>query len=163
MPNCPCGSNKNYGECCGIYINDQAKPETPEELMRSRYTAYTQANIDYIRRTMKAPALNHFNAESAKQWAMTVQWLGLEVIRSSLDNAKGYVEFIAHFSAQSKKDSIHELSEFHALDGQWYYVDGKHNQPKPHTKVKIGRNDPCSCGSGKKYKACCLNKRSKVL
>ncbi|MCR5793147.1 MAG: SEC-C domain-containing protein, partial [Lachnospiraceae bacterium] len=23
---------------------------------------------------------------------------------------------------------------------------------------KIGRNDPCPCGSGKKYKQCCLNK-----
>ena len=23
---------------------------------------------------------------------------------------------------------------------------------------KIGRNDPCTCGSGKKYKNCCLNK-----
>lgn len=26
--------------------------------------------------------------------------------------------------------------------------------------MKIGRNDPCSCGSGKKYKKCCLNKQS---
>lgn len=25
---------------------------------------------------------------------------------------------------------------------------------------KIGRNDPCPCGSGKKYKACCLLKKS---
>lgn len=74
MPNCPCGSNKNYSECCSIYINDQIKPETPEKLIRSRYTAYTQADINYIQRTMKAPALNDFDAESAKQWATTVQW-----------------------------------------------------------------------------------------
>ena len=26
-------------------------------------------------------------------------------------------------------------------------------------KKKIGRNDPCPCGSGKKYKKCCLNKK----
>ena len=25
-------------------------------------------------------------------------------------------------------------------------------------KVKIGRNDPCPCGSGKKFKKCCLNR-----
>ena len=25
---------------------------------------------------------------------------------------------------------------------------------------KIGRNDPCPCGSGKKYKLCCINKMS---
>jgi SEC-C motif domain protein len=157
MPNCPCGSNKNYDECCGIYINDQIKPETPEKLMRSRYTAYTQADIDYIQRTMKEPALNHFNTESAKQWVTTVQWLGLEVIHSSIDKDKGYVEFIAHFNEQGKKNCIHEISEFHQLNKQWYYVDGKHKQPKPYARVKIGRNDPCSCGSGKKYKTCCLN------
>jgi preprotein translocase subunit SecA len=26
------------------------------------------------------------------------------------------------------------------------------------TKHKVGRNDPCPCGSGKKYKKCCMNK-----
>ena len=26
------------------------------------------------------------------------------------------------------------------------------------TQPKVGRNDPCPCGSGKKYKKCCLNK-----
>jgi len=25
---------------------------------------------------------------------------------------------------------------------------------------KIGRNDPCPCGSGKKYKKCCLDSKS---
>ena len=31
-------------------------------------------------------------------------------------------------------------------------------QPVVHTSKKIGRNDPCPCGSGKKYKKCCLHK-----
>lgn len=30
--------------------------------------------------------------------------------------------------------------------------------PQIQTHKKIGRNDPCPCGSGKKYKKCCLNK-----
>jgi SWIM/SEC-C metal-binding protein len=30
------------------------------------------------------------------------------------------------------------------------------NWPKPtEAEKKVGRNDPCSCGSGKKYKKCC--------
>ena len=161
MPNCPCGSNKNYSECCGIYINNASNPETPEKLMRSRYTAYTQANIDYIMRTMKVPALSHFHAESTKQWAMTVEWLGLEIKHSTIDENKGFVEFIAYFNEQGKKNCIHERSEFHRLNGQWYYVDGKHLQSKSYSKVKIGRNDTCSCGSMKKYKACCMNKQNK--
>jgi uncharacterized protein YecA (UPF0149 family) len=27
------------------------------------------------------------------------------------------------------------------------------------TEPKIGRNEPCPCGSGKKYKNCCINKK----
>lgn len=41
------------------------------------------------------------------------------------------------------------------------YDDYEYVQPvKPivRTAPKIGRNDPCSCGSGKKYKKCCLRK-----
>lgn len=32
----------------------------------------------------------------------------------------------------------------------------------PQKKKKIGRNEPCPCGSGKKYKKCCLNKLDKI-
>ena len=33
---------------------------------------------------------------------------------------------------------------------------------KPNPSDKLGRNDPCACGSGKKFKACCLNKSDAV-
>lgn len=157
MKNCPCGSNINDTECCSIYINGEMRAETPEKLMRSRYTAYTQANFNYIVKTMKAPALNYFNTKAAQQLAATVQWLGLEIITSEMSNNKGYVEFIARFTKDGKEDYLHEISEFHQINGEWYYVDGKH-KPKLTHIIKIGRNDPCYCGSGKKYKSCCLNK-----
>ncbi len=36
------------------------------------------------------------------------------------------------------------------------FGDGKKTAPrKPATSTKVGRNDPCPCGSGKKYKKCC--------
>ncbi|TRZ81795.1 hypothetical protein D4R86_02170 [bacterium] len=31
-------------------------------------------------------------------------------------------------------------------------------KPIVNVEAKIGRNDPCPCGSNKKYKKCCLNK-----
>jgi len=51
----------------------------------------------------------------------------------------------------------------------WYYIIGFEldkpedisdlekmiDPPKPVMSDKIGRNDPCPCGSGKKYKKCC--------
>jgi hypothetical protein len=33
--------------------------------------------------------------------------------------------------------------------------DSEPEQPVHHTQSKVGRNDPCPCGSGKKYKKCC--------
>ena len=32
---------------------------------------------------------------------------------------------------------------------------GAHRSEPRHSAAKVGRNDPCPCGSGKKYKKCC--------
>ncbi|OGO77586.1 MAG: hypothetical protein A2Y23_11525 [Clostridiales bacterium GWB2_37_7] len=40
-------------------------------------------------------------------------------------------------------------------DEDYDEVDGYTNTPYVRTEVKVGRNDPCPCGSGKKYKKCC--------
>lgn len=36
-------------------------------------------------------------------------------------------------------------------------MDYQNRKPSVREYKKIGRNDPCPCGSGKKYKKCCLN------
>jgi len=150
MHNCYCDSRKIYQDCCGAFIDNIKIPKTPEELMRSRYAAYAQANIDYIIQTMKSPASDDFDAESAREWASQVNWLGLDVINTSQDGVRGIVEFIAHYSMNGKKNKIHEVSEFHLDNGKWFYVSGIEPKSK-----KIGRNDICPCGSQKKYKKCC--------
>jgi hypothetical protein len=33
-----------------------------------------------------------------------------------------------------------------------------HSKPRGRSEPKVGRNDPCPCGSGKKYKKCCMGK-----
>ncbi|MDP2228059.1 MAG: SEC-C metal-binding domain-containing protein, partial [Moraxellaceae bacterium] len=45
-------------------------------------------------------------------------------------------------------------------DGDYNYDYDKTFLPEPYVRAeqKIGRNDPCPCGSGKKYKKCCLDK-----
>jgi SEC-C motif-containing protein len=116
--------------------------------MRSRYTAYSTANVEYIAQTMKSPALDQFDAEDARAWAQSVSWIKLKVVAASMNGDKGFVEFIAYFIDQGKAQTLHEASEFQRINGRWYYLDGK----KP---VNPGRNDPCLCGSGKKYKKCC--------
>lgn len=157
MNTCPCCSSKTYSACCERFISGKELPQTPEELMRSRYTAYSKINVDYIRQTMKSPAADQFDAEEARQWAKAVTWEKLEIIQTSHEQNKGFVEFIAYFSQQLQKQYLHECSEFHFDDGRWYYVDGKisDNKSSPRSVIKIGRNVACSCGSGKKYKKCC--------
>jgi SEC-C motif-containing protein len=155
--NCPCGTGLAYNECCGIFLSGKALPETPEKLMRSRYTAYTQNNFDYITNTMTGPAAEKFDLRSASDWAESIEWIRLDVISSTIEETKGHVEFIAYFYDENKKrHAMHELSEFHFEYGKWFYVDGcapKHKPPIPETMRK--RNDICHCGSGKKYKKCC--------
>lgn len=145
MKKCPCGSQKNYPECCEPYISGRQLPATAEALMRSRYTAFAQREFEYIAATMLPPAANHFNLEDAKQSADDVQWTGLDVIKAEDD----IVEFRAHYRAENKDHVMHERSRFVRRDGKWFYVEGVH------LTDKVGRNDVCTCGSGKKFKKCC--------
>lgn len=148
MMRCPCGSENEYGACCGQWIDQGLNPPTPEALMRSRYTAYALARIDYIANTMCQKAAIGFNAAEAECWAKRVRWLGLDVRNvGHITPDQGWVEFIAHYQDNGTPQFIHELSEFHRINGKWFYVDGK-RPSKPQ------RNAPCFCNSGKKYKHC---------
>lgn len=124
MSLCPCGSNRNYDVCCGLYIDGNQKPLTPEDLMRSRYTAYSQAKVEYIAKTMRSPAADGFDLEGARHWASRVKWLRLSVHHAEIDMNKGFVEFSAFYQDGKKEQVIHEISEFHLIDGVWFYVNG---------------------------------------
>lgn len=122
---CPCGSKIAYQACCEPYHCDMVLPQTPEALMRSRYTAYVLANIDYIQKTMCGKALENFNALEAKSWAQNVKWLKLKIVHALTPSEnKGYVEFIARFIDKGQHHHIHEISEFQCISGKWFYVDG---------------------------------------
>ncbi len=159
MLHCPCGLIKTYSECCGRFIDGNETASTPEELMRSRYTAYTRINIDYIIRTMKPPANIGFDADATKQWAEDANWSQLDVLNARQQANRGFVEYIAQYYMDNRRHVLHEMSEFLLENGQWYYINGK----GPYTKdveeaiLKISRNDLCPCGSKKKYKKCCGN------
>jgi hypothetical protein len=48
-----------------------------------------------------------------------------------------------------------------ADDGDWMFEDKRgsvFSEPATNPYKDVGRNDPCPCGSGKKFKKCCLNK-----
>lgn len=148
---CPCGSNHSYKDCCQPYITGQQPAPNAEALMRSRYTAYSQANTGYIQHTMRDIAARGFNPIEAKQWASQVEWLGLQVFEHCpIDDNTATVTFAARFKGINGIHFIHEKSQFTRDNQQWFYTDGE-TLPLP------TRNEPCLCGSGKKYKRCCSN------
>ncbi len=148
MNKCPCQSNRNFSVCCEPYIIGEKTAEIPEKLMRSRYTAYTMSDINYIQKTMCKKAAENFDLLSARNWASSVTWLGLTVIDAPIPkNQFGTVIFFARFLDGNNKKYIYENSQFEKINGQWFYVDG--------VTLKINRNEACPCGSGNKFKRCC--------
>ena len=120
--------------------------------MRSRYTAYSQANIGYIVKTMRGEAANGFNAAKSQAWASQASWNGLTVKatkQGNVDDDTGWVEFIARYEDNNGKHFIYEHSEFKKIDGHWYYAAGEY------LNDKVSRNDTCPCGSELKFKKCC--------
>ncbi len=122
---CPCCSQKSYSQCCGRYIENGEIPETAEALMRSRYTAYSKANIAYIQATMREQAALGFDPIGAEQWAKAVRWKRLKVLRTfphETDPNCYYVEFTAYMITQGKPQQLNEISEFKRIEGRWYYT-----------------------------------------
>jgi SEC-C motif-containing protein len=158
MDNCPCGSGRSYDDCCGPYIAGKAKPATAEALMRSRYTAYAKKAIDYIVETCLRDDEHGIDIESTKRWSEKSTWVALDILKTDKggpSDEEGMVEFKATFILDGLRETHHEKADFVKKDGAWLFVEG---EVIPETIVregpKIGRNDPCPCGSGKKYKKC---------
>jgi SEC-C motif-containing protein len=122
---CPCGSKMRYMDCCGLYITNKKLPDTPEALMRSRYTAFAENNMDYIKKTMKPPASLAHSVRRGNN--KHVKWIGLDVLNAQMhlsDPTIGFVEFKAKFREKGLDGVIHENSEFHFINDRWFYVDG---------------------------------------
>ena len=160
MQNCKCCSGKTYEECCEPLLTGIRKAETAEELLRSRYCAYANTEIDYIYNSIHPSKREDFDKQSISDWSERSDWHELEIVEvenGGPDDEAGTVEFVAHYSEDGEKKTHHELATFEKEDGEWFFVDGQGVMPKQYVRPepKVGRNDPCPCGSGKKYKKCC--------
>lgn len=157
---CPCGSGQTFDACCERFLIEQALPKTASQLMRSRYCAYAMGVIDYLYKTSGARVRKEFDAENSRKWAESAKWNGMEILKvegGTEADATGSVEFMARYAVKDKEFEHHEVAQFEKIDGTWSFIDGKifGTAPIRREAPKVGRNDPCACGSGKKYKKCC--------
>jgi SEC-C motif-containing protein len=123
---CYCCSGKPFDQCCGPLLDGTRQAASPEELMRSRYSAYAAKNFDYIVDTIDPQRRYDFNHEATRDWMNSSAFTGLEVLNASEDGNKGEVEFIARFRQHGGvQQQHHERSRFRKQAGRWYYRDGK--------------------------------------
>jgi SEC-C motif domain protein len=158
--NCICGSEIETSNCCARFIDNKEQPSTAEELMRARFTAYAQVKMDFIEQTHNPKLKKELDMDENREWAEKTKWLELQVFNTENggpDDDEGVVEFKAKFDAGEGEQWHQERSFFNKIDGNWYFTDSKNPQQTTFVRSgeKVGRNDPCPCDSGKKYKKCC--------
>lgn len=150
---CPCRSGAAFATCCQPVLHDHRLAATAAILMRSRYTAFALQNAEYIKaswhRKTRPKTLNFDDHP--------VVWLGLEIHGcqdGSVADSSGTVDFTCSYLENGQLCKLKEVSEFQKEDGLWYYLRGECRV----IKEKIARNSSCPCGSGQKFKRCCLSK-----
>lgn len=152
---CPCGLEKEFSECCKAIIDGEIAAKTPEQLMRSRYSAYATKNAQYIYDTYALPSQKQQSHDDIRSWANETSWLKLNVLSTSefINIERPTVTFEAIYKSEDSFYSMKEKSTFVFENNAWKYLDGSDLEHSLLTPPK--RNDNCLCGSHKKFKKCC--------
>ena len=133
-----------------------------EELLNYQNEAYFNPSealdewIRFIRRNGNELALIEFDEVLMNSLtALRMGWSAEGVLKDMAE--QGY-----HIEARLHKQAIRILKKVKRNLRMWEYnghtLEEVRAMNKKKSTNKPGRNDPCPCGSGKKYKHCCLNK-----
>lgn len=165
---CFCGSNIDFSSCCLPYINKEVPAPTPEQLMRSRFSAYAFGHSQYIYDTYAKSSQTAQSVKDIDDWSKSCVWIALK-IHPTADNlnktTEQFVEFSAFYITDSTLYELREKSRFVLEDDmttsiaanveikersslnsqlkQWRYIDGDiiaHSE-----LVSIKRNEICPC------------------
>jgi len=124
--------------------------------MRSRFTAHVVGDYRHLHRTYAGTLRRPYVEEET---GGEMKWTRL-VVHAEEAGSKpeiAFVDFSAYFQDGETEQALHEKAEFARIDGTWIYTRAVRSGPAPvkSSTPKVGRNDPCPCGSGKKFKHCC--------
>ena len=100
-------------------------PQTPEQLMRSRFTAYNMKNDAYLLDSWHS-STRPISVSAENE--LPVKWVDLKIVDApsvTPDDTTAIVEFIARFKVNGKAEQMHECSEFIKEGGRWFYLKGK--------------------------------------
>ena len=148
---CPCRISSedilSYADCClPLHNGRQNACKSAESLMRSRYSAFVLHLEDYLLETWH-PSTRPANLSLDGD----ICYLSLNIMYTD----QNHVQFCAMGRDKNGFFTLQEMSTFVWENNRCFYLNGE-------TKVQKyapSRNDPCPCGSGKKFKKCCLQMR----
>ena len=130
---CPCGSLQKYKKCCKVFHDKIKLPKTALELMKSRFTAFSVQNADYIIFTTHKDNPDFTN--DIKSWKVDIldfsqntNFEKLEILDFSeedAEDAESFVTFKATLKQYNNDISFTEKSRFLKENGKWLYVDGQ--------------------------------------
>lgn len=151
---CYCGSGQLFADCCQPLLSGQQQAQNCEQLMRSRYSAFCDGNADYLQQSCMPALREAQSAASLQPFIEQTHFIRLQILNSSVSDPsaeRGFVEFQVYFIQSNQLHSFQEYSCFERWQGRWHYASG---QLTDIPSRKINRNEPCPCGSGKKFKSC---------
>ena len=124
---CPCTSKMSYDRCCGPFHAGTAMPETAEQLMRSRFSAYALGKVDYLISTRPRVKRAGEDREELAQYCKSVSCVGLKIVskeKGGQADDTGIVTFHASLQTNGRRSLHIETSSFAREEGKWVYVDG---------------------------------------
>jgi SEC-C motif-containing protein len=131
-------------------------PKTALELLKARYQAFVDGDVDFVMNTHHPETRNQVDPLAVASWSKNSRWKGLEVHEVKEAAETCHIHFTASYEKKQEIIPHSEFAEFRKHEGRWHYYDSEF--PKLETfrrsEQKAGRNDPCPCGSGKKFKKC---------
>lgn len=119
---CPCLRGVPFDECCGPFLAGTKSAPTAEHLMRSRYSAFSVGDADYLVATWhSSTAPNDLTLDPLQRWYRLDI---LDTHAGGIVDTAGTVEFSAYFRHPDGNGVMHESSRFVRVDGAWVYLDG---------------------------------------
>lgn len=165
---CPCESHISLlgRPCCEEIISGARNAKSAKELLCARYTAFATCAIAFIITSTHPRVRDEFDETANRKWAETSSFTKLEILDNVSDSDFAeYITFEAHFTHKHQRDIHRERARFELLNGEWFFVSSEILKPQTiqYDAPKTGRNEPCPCGSGRKYKKCCARSLREIM
>ncbi len=126
---CPCGNSSPYAQCCAPLHRFETTADTPETLVRARYSAFVRQHIDFIVGTTDPEGEAWQEDETTwrkeiARFSRRMTFVGLSIRTSNVEETQGTVDFVVGLRHQGEDASFREQSHFRRHGDRWLYRRG---------------------------------------